>query len=215
MEQQALWMVAVIGAGTLVGVFYKMKGGFGPLNLRVTGLVLIAVLAALLAIAKSDNLNAAMGILGAIAGYLFGARTEDGGSHNESEIAISDTVLGDNARVAGRDINETVNNINARVQELGRLLSQEGMKVDRMIASQDLQRGPTEYLLNTIYDRQLALAGGSIGVVIGRWASEGWRFLSLSSDYQGMDGIFLLFERPSKDGEPHVYVYHGVNMNPV
>lgn len=76
MDYQALWIIAVLGIVTLVGVFRKMKGGFGPLNLRAVGLVLIAVLVTLLAVAKSDNLTAAMGILGAIAGYLFGAKAD-------------------------------------------------------------------------------------------------------------------------------------------
>jgi hypothetical protein len=211
MEQQALWIVAVIGTGTLIGVFMKMKGGFGPLNLRVVGLVLIAVLAALLAIAKSDNLNAAMGILGAIAGYLFGAKADS----DSSSVDASGANLGDNARIAGRDINETVNNINARVQELGKLVSQEQAKIDRLVVSQEARQGPMEYLINTIYERQLDRAAASMNTVLSRWMAEGWSFMGLSSDFQGMDGIFLLFERAAEDGVPCVHVYHGSNMSEV
>ncbi|QOJ19662.1 MAG: hypothetical protein HRU77_02460 [Gammaproteobacteria bacterium] len=141
MDYQALWIIAVLGTGTLIGVFWKMKDGFGPLNLRAVGLVLIAVLATLLAIAKSDNLTAAMGILGTIAGYLFGAKTDSGNTQSsDSHVDALGANFGDNARVAGRDLNETVNNINAHVQELGKILSQEGAKIDRLVASQETAR---------------------------------------------------------------------------
>ena len=215
MEQQALWIVAVLGAGTLFGAFLRMKSGFGPMNLRIVGIVLIAVLATLMAIAKADTLNAAMGILGAIAGYLFGAKAENGQETNNSKVSATGATFGDSARVAGRDINETVNNINARVQELGQMLSQEATKIDRLIAIQDEQHVSMEYLINTVYERQLEHAGQAIRAVISHWESEGWKFKVMSSDFHGMDGIFLVFERPSASGEANVYVYHGSKMSKV
>ena len=74
MEQQLLWIIAVIGALALGGVFFRMTKGFGPFNLRAVGIVLVATFAALLALRDGGSLTAAMGILGAIAGYLFGIK---------------------------------------------------------------------------------------------------------------------------------------------
>jgi len=215
MDYQALWIIAVLGAATLIGVFWKMQGGFGPLNLRAVGLVLIAVLAALLAIAKSDNLTAAMGLLGAIAGYLFGAKANSGNAQSgASRVDAVGASFGDNVRVAGRDLNETVNNINARVEELGRILSQEGSKLDRIVASQEATRtGPMSYLVNTVYERTMGQIQEAMAAVVARWESEGWKLMSMSSDYQGMDGVFLLFERASNLGEPKIQIYHGSKMN--
>jgi len=123
-DQQLLWIVAAIGAGTLAGTFMKMKGGFGPINLRAVGIVLIAVLASLLAIAKLDNITAAMGILGAIACYLFGAEAkEPSGTPSSIGVDAADARFGDNAKVAGRDINETVNNIERMLGDLQGLTS--------------------------------------------------------------------------------------------
>ncbi|MXS86339.1 hypothetical protein ABO04_10660 [Nitrosomonas sp. HPC101] len=215
MDYQALWIVAVLGAATLIGVFWKMQGGFGPLNLRAVGLVLIAILASLLAIAKSDNLTAAMGILGAIAGYLFGAKADSGNANsNVSRVDASGANFGDNARVVGRDLNETVNNINARVQELGEILSQEGAKIDRLVALQETARADSmSYLVNTVYERGMEQTKEAMATVVAHWESEGWKLTSMSSDYQGMDGIFLLFERPSNPNEPKVQIYHSSRMN--
>lgn len=50
MQTQLLWIVAVLGAIALIGVFAKMSKGFGPFNLRALGLVLVATFAALLAV---------------------------------------------------------------------------------------------------------------------------------------------------------------------
>jgi hypothetical protein len=75
MDKQVLWLVSGMCALTLIGVFWKMKPGFGPNNLQAVGIVLIAFLASVLSILRPDGLNAAMGILGAVGGYLFGMRS--------------------------------------------------------------------------------------------------------------------------------------------
>ena len=54
-----------------------MQSGFGPFNLRAVGIVLVGTFAALLALKDGSSLTAAMGILGAIAGYLFGIKTSE------------------------------------------------------------------------------------------------------------------------------------------
>ncbi len=72
--EQLQWIISGLGAIALIGVFIKMQGGFGPFNLRAVGIIFIATLASLLALNDAGSLNAAMGILGAIAGYLFGIK---------------------------------------------------------------------------------------------------------------------------------------------
>jgi len=67
-------IVSVLGAGALFGVFKNMKPGFGPQNIRAIGIVLVATFAAMLGVKDPGALTAAMGILGAIAGYLFGVK---------------------------------------------------------------------------------------------------------------------------------------------
>ena len=74
MDNQLMWILAALGALTLIGVFMRMTRGFGPFNVRVVGIVLIATFASLLGLREGGSLTAAMGILGAIAGYLFGLR---------------------------------------------------------------------------------------------------------------------------------------------
>ncbi len=84
-----LVIISLVGGGTLFGVFKKMQRGFGPFNLRVVGIVLVATLASLLSVLYQDSVNAAMGIPGAIAGYLFGLRAEsrnDNSTHTERDV---------------------------------------------------------------------------------------------------------------------------------
>ncbi len=70
------WIVAVLGLIALVGALWRMQNGFGPFNTRIVGIVLVATFATLLGLKESGALTAAMGILGAIGGYLFGIRTK-------------------------------------------------------------------------------------------------------------------------------------------
>jgi len=71
---QGLGILAVVGFGifALCKVFSHMKEGFGAFNVRVTGIVIVATLVSILAVLNPSGESAAIGILGAIAGYLFG-----------------------------------------------------------------------------------------------------------------------------------------------
>ncbi len=67
-------ILAVVGFGVyaLIKVFGHMKEGFGIFNVRITGIVIVATFASILAVLNLNAGSAAIGILGAIAGYLFG-----------------------------------------------------------------------------------------------------------------------------------------------
>ena len=71
-------ILAVLGFGVfaIVKIFSHMKKGFGTFNMRVTGIVIVATFASILAVLSPSSESAAIGILGAIAGYLFGFGTE-------------------------------------------------------------------------------------------------------------------------------------------
>ena len=216
MQEQTLWIISTLAAGTLLGVFCKMNPGFGPMNLRVVGIVLVAFLSSILAISNPDTLNAAMGILGAIAGYLFGTKDKEKTPKKFSSAEVTESTFGDNTKIAGRDINETINNIEGKLDSLGDIISKESANIDKLVLYQQRDEAESyEYLLNTIYERQLSEIQSAISKVIQEWESQGWRLVSLTSDYQGMDGIFLLFKRPSNIGHSTVRTYHSSRMSEV
>lgn len=72
------WTIAALGGGTLIGVFVRMTPGFGPFTVRIIAIVLAGTLATLLAVRDSGALNAAMGIPGAIVGYVAGLKDKGG-----------------------------------------------------------------------------------------------------------------------------------------
>ena len=80
-----LAVVSLIGSGCLYGAFKKMKGGFGPQNLRAIVIILVSTFATLIAILRVDLSNAAIGILGAIIGYLFGSSEPNRKSKSEEK----------------------------------------------------------------------------------------------------------------------------------
>lgn len=68
----AVIAILAFGIFALNKVLSQMKGGFGIFNVRITGIVIVATLASILAVINPAGESAAIGILGAIAGYLFG-----------------------------------------------------------------------------------------------------------------------------------------------
>ena len=89
-------LVVIFGLVVVGGIFAKMNRGIRQQNLKAIGITLVAVLVSLLAIATENALEAALGILGAIAGYLFG---KDSSSDDEdSQTVTSDR---DNAPRSG------------------------------------------------------------------------------------------------------------------
>lgn len=71
-------IIAVIGSGSLFGIFFKMKEGFGPFNLKVYGLTIVVLFSAIITLSEIpvEKLAACFSILGAIAGYLFGLKKD-------------------------------------------------------------------------------------------------------------------------------------------
>ena len=63
--------IAIAGTIALGGVFIKMKRGIRQQNLRAVGIVLVLLLASMLAVV-SDDYEPVYGLLGGVAGYLFG-----------------------------------------------------------------------------------------------------------------------------------------------
>ena len=82
LNNATIGLIAVILFGILAGIaaIIKMQGGFGKNNTRVFGIILVATFTTVLALSTGDNVSAAMGILGAIAGYLFGVTTTNSNS---------------------------------------------------------------------------------------------------------------------------------------
>ena len=76
---RGLAILAVLGFGVfaIIKVFSHMKDGFGTFNVRITGIVIVATFASMLAVLSPTSESAAIAILGAIAGYLFGYGTEN------------------------------------------------------------------------------------------------------------------------------------------
>jgi hypothetical protein len=153
-----------MGFGTLAACFWKMKKGFGPFNLRVIGIVLVCTFATLLAITKESSLNAAMGILGAIAGYLFGFSGKE--KTPDSSASVQDSQFGDYAKVAGRDINETINNLRTEMAKLHGNFTNYIGKIENALTEKESKN---DFLFNTVYERGGVRMIQGIETVISRW----------------------------------------------
>jgi len=81
MEIQSCSILAIAGVLAVSGVAAviackRMTKGFGPFNIKVLCIILVAPLASVIALTEPSAVSAATSILGAIAGYAFGVRNE-------------------------------------------------------------------------------------------------------------------------------------------
>lgn len=74
-------LVTIVGLVVIGGTFAKMNRGIRQQNLKAIGITLIAVLVVILALRHETMVEAAIGLLSAIAGYLFG---KDSSSDDEA-----------------------------------------------------------------------------------------------------------------------------------
>lgn len=115
----SLVLIALIVAfgATALAFFYfsggKPSGGVSKLNIRAVGIVFVVVAAAVLAVVYESAVVAAVGLLGAVAGYLFGASAVES---NESQANVGD-ISGDNAKVAGRDLVEKLESLSTVIDK--------------------------------------------------------------------------------------------------
>ena len=79
--------ILLLGSATLIGVFKKMKGGFGPQNLRIVIIILGLIFITLLGCLNSDTIKAAVGLIGTIVGYIFGINGKSTGNDNEQKTS--------------------------------------------------------------------------------------------------------------------------------
>jgi hypothetical protein len=72
----ALIVIGLITLVALIGSLKQMKAGFGPFNLKVYGLTLVLGISGIIVLSDIDTskLTAVFGIIGAVAGYLFGLK---------------------------------------------------------------------------------------------------------------------------------------------
>ena len=82
-------LVTVLGIAMLGGVLTKMDRGIRQQNLRAIGIVLVAVLVTLLVIASDAGIEAVLGLLGAIVGYLFGKDTSSDDGNHDGNVSSS------------------------------------------------------------------------------------------------------------------------------
>jgi hypothetical protein len=210
LENKILWVISAIGAGCLSGVFLKMNKGIGAFNLKVIGIVLIAILASLLALLKLDSLDSAFGILGAIAGYLFGSA---GGDGDASSVKTGD-ILGRDIKIAGKDINEFFANLDTKVEKLTQEMVIQNLlaeKIKSQLVAAPTGTAPTyDYLVDLLSERNIPHYGGVLKTAIEQRSASGWILVSVSTDYQGMDGAIAVFAKPSYPGG-RVEVYKDVH----
>ena len=168
----------------------------------------------------ADVLKVIVGVLvGASAAFSTSDKKPEGAT-GASGVGIETSQFGDYAKVAGRDINETIEKMQGNIEHMKSEVSQirdsvvnQYTSIEKALSSiTPVDNQPVDYLINTIYERGVDKMTEGIAKVVNNWQSQGWQFSHLTSDYQGMDGVILVFTRPSESKRSKFVYYHGSNM---
>jgi hypothetical protein len=134
-----------------------------------------------------------------------------------SSVDINESQFGDHAKLAGRDINETIDNMQGDIDQIKDSVINQYSTLQKMAIdlNQDGEQ-VSDYLINTIYDRfsqnRPERITDALQRVIDHWQSDGWQFKTITSDYNGIDGMIMLFARPSNDEKSKFSYFHGSQM---
>jgi len=128
-------------------------------------------------------------------------------------------------KVAGRDINENfIQNIEKAISDIKDSVVHQNNKIEQIVDA----NFDNDYVINTVFSKgshennttgfsSEGLRGicRNISNVIKFWHKKGWKLKHFSSDYKGMDGLFLFFEKPKRleADDIKVYYYHGSNTS--
>lgn len=151
-------------------------------------------------------------VLKVLVGFLAGASSTKLGvpakaAGKGSGVEAAGAMFGDNARIAGRDINETIEKMFSDMATIKNAVVH--------ASTTSAPRGTRDFLINSIYQRDQTQIPVAVERVVNAWQGQGWEFEHLTSDYQGMDGLFLIFSRPSDRGMSQVRFFHGTEMSPM
>lgn len=181
LKASAFISIVVISVVLLVILCKKMNQGFGPQNLKTLGLITIAIFSALLGFLNDSSLQAAFGIFGAIAGYLFGSSSDESGSASSSK--------GNYNQIAGRDL---INNIEKQITELRHEIQQSGKNSFHIrVLYKEVWKTKAERNIQDYVRKQIEFM-----------MKQGWNIVGITSDLNGADCITLLFSK--NDGNANI-----------
>ncbi len=148
----------------------------------------------------ADTLKILIGtLLGAGSSKLTEKKRKDSSSVDIS----SSSITGD---IAGRDINKNIQNIKEAISKIEGSVVNQNNQIKQFVG----ENSDSDFLINTIYGRGDNITG-NFARVVKHWHNKGWRLKHFSSDYQGMDGVFLVFTKSISGTSPEVYYYQGSN----
>jgi hypothetical protein len=178
--------------------------------------VVAALFAAILVVHLFIHETWTADVLKLLGGALVGAAATKGAekaSKSSGGVSVAGSSV-ENSNIVGRDyFNQVIEKLEAEVANVRDAVIKQSTTFQQFMES-DSSASSTEYLINTVYERQERVAEG-VERVLRRWTGEGWKLVSMTSDYQGMDGVMLLFSRPADAQTPRpTRYYHGSQGKP-
>lgn len=143
-------------------------------------------------------------ILKILIGVLLGVsstKLADKKSEGESSVDISGgSVKGD---VAGRDINKDIQNIKEAISKIEGSIVHQNNQIKQFVGDKSVTT--EDFIFHFLY--YTSSLHKDIETVVTKWTADGHQFKEIVSDFEGFDGMILIFAKPSKTNESTVLYF--------
>lgn len=147
----------------------------------------------------ADLLKIAIGVFVG-AGATSGLSKNQANSGEINETSLSDINLsGDANKIAGRDINETIQNIEKAFGDIQQSITNENNEIKQYFNSD------FDHSMHMIYSRSDTFE--EIRSVIEQRVADGWTLSGISFAYEILDGAVIIFKRPKAGTESKFTIY--------
>jgi hypothetical protein len=154
----------------------------------------------------ADLLKIAIGVF-AGAGAVAVKDKESQKSKGESSLTLDNSpISGSGSKLAGRDINETIQNIEKAFGDIKDSVVHQDNKIEQFLSSS----GQLDHSIHMVYRRTHIF--DDIQQIIARRLEEGWTLTNIEFAFETIDGVILLFTRPKEGAEPLFTLFRDTNF---
>ena len=125
----------------------------------------------------------------------------------ENSLSLDNTTIsGQGNKLAGLDINETVQNIEKAFGDIKDSVINQDNKIQQFLSSS----GQLDHCIHMIYSRQRIFS--DMQQIISRRLDEGWTLTNIEFALETIDGVILLFTRAKENDVPEFTVFRDTNF---
>jgi len=154
----------------------------------------------------ADLLKIAIGVFVG-AGAIAVKDKESQKNKGESSLSLDNSsISGTGHKLAGRDINETIHNIEKAFGDIKDSVINQDNKIQQFLSSS----GQLDHLIHMVYSRKQIFV--DIQFIIAQRLEDGWTLTNIEFAFDTIDGVILLFTKVKENVKPTFTLFRDTNF---